>query len=347
MTSRLESASIPVEVFKWSASNTHRARITAGEQLAAFLNEQHRRFPARLQVVIAHSHGGNVALYAVRQLQRDTADARVRVITLATPFIHVRARAVPATMILGWLTIGALAVSSSIMSALVGVWQGSALALSIGSLVLAAVFLSTISPVLMSLWRSGWRFNIDKLPHVVEQVRDQWIRDVQPPEVERADVLVIRAAGDEATGILTLGHFMSWITTGATAVVKAWLVALAFAAAWLGCYVLVPDIEAASTLLLVVMFFLALLFGIPLFFGMALVMLASLAFGWDGPLPSFFAFLSTESTPPGHVEILQLPPFGADTKGRHGLAHSRLFNDPTVLEFISTNLERWAIEGAN
>jgi hypothetical protein len=47
--------------------------------------------------VVAHSHGGNVALHAADQLRAVRHKARVTTVALATPFLHARAR-----QIAGW-----------------------------------------------------------------------------------------------------------------------------------------------------------------------------------------------------------------------------------------------------
>lgn len=50
--------------FLWSGSNSHRARLVAGENLAEYLRDSIKQYPDSLHFIVAHSHGGNVALYA-------------------------------------------------------------------------------------------------------------------------------------------------------------------------------------------------------------------------------------------------------------------------------------------
>ena len=74
-----------MNVFEWSGRNTHRARLQAGRQLAAFLDAIALRDPQAKQIVITHSHGGNVALYAGHHIKNPSSLSRI--VFLATPFI--------------------------------------------------------------------------------------------------------------------------------------------------------------------------------------------------------------------------------------------------------------------
>jgi len=76
--------------FRWSGSNSHSARLKASHELRDFLQEGLTGQPDATHIVVAHSHGGNVALMAL-------GDANLRerfagVACLATPFIAARDR---------------------------------------------------------------------------------------------------------------------------------------------------------------------------------------------------------------------------------------------------------------
>jgi len=51
--------------FRWTGQNTHKARIAAGEALGKRILETKASDPDARQFILAHSHGGNVALYAL------------------------------------------------------------------------------------------------------------------------------------------------------------------------------------------------------------------------------------------------------------------------------------------
>src|SRR5262249_7325113 len=87
----LKSASLdsPIRAFLWSGANSVHARDRAARDLSKQLREG-LKDPNASAIIIAHSHGGNVALRALQHL--DSKTGRIRVITLATPFLRVFAR---------------------------------------------------------------------------------------------------------------------------------------------------------------------------------------------------------------------------------------------------------------
>jgi hypothetical protein len=73
-------------VFAWSGANSVFERDAAAANLALDLSTELASSDC-LPVVIAHSHGGNVALRAMTYLGENAK--RVRVITIATPFLRI------------------------------------------------------------------------------------------------------------------------------------------------------------------------------------------------------------------------------------------------------------------
>ena len=82
------SESIEFKRFSWTGSNTHLARREAARRLAADLQNDLNAHPEAEHIVIAHSHGGNIALKALQLLKTK----KVRTITLGTPFFLVTPR---------------------------------------------------------------------------------------------------------------------------------------------------------------------------------------------------------------------------------------------------------------
>ncbi|HEV7660376.1 MAG TPA: hypothetical protein VGO55_11075 [Allosphingosinicella sp.] len=79
-----------VRPFLWSGRNSHRARLAAGAELQQILVDTAAETPDAPLLLIAHSHGGNVALYALGQ---SPVSHRVfGLVCLATPFIACQAR---------------------------------------------------------------------------------------------------------------------------------------------------------------------------------------------------------------------------------------------------------------
>ena len=71
-------------------NNGHGYRLAGGQTLAASLNEAMALHPNAQHWVIAHSHGGNVALYALRDPV--VAAHLTGIVAMATPFIDCRPR---------------------------------------------------------------------------------------------------------------------------------------------------------------------------------------------------------------------------------------------------------------
>lgn len=88
------AATVPsaeVSVFRWRGGNLHRDRLHAATDLA-------RRLAATKGevLVVAHSHGGNVARMGLKMLDGDDCKGRINLLTLGTPFLNVR-RFTPST----------------------------------------------------------------------------------------------------------------------------------------------------------------------------------------------------------------------------------------------------------
>src|ERR1022692_2328478 len=82
--------SLHVRTFRWNGWNGQKSRMKAAVKLRADLYQAIHDYPSSKHVIIAHSHGGNVALYALKD-----AELRSRVsglVTLATPFLFVESR---------------------------------------------------------------------------------------------------------------------------------------------------------------------------------------------------------------------------------------------------------------
>jgi hypothetical protein len=81
----------------WSGANSIFVRDKTAHRLAEHLSAEHAEHPQATQLIIAHSHGGNIALRALHLLHQpngsrlcDADGANPLVVTLATPFIEVQ-----------------------------------------------------------------------------------------------------------------------------------------------------------------------------------------------------------------------------------------------------------------
>jgi hypothetical protein len=75
-----------VSSFPWSGSNSVHSRDCAARRLSDVLTE-FLNDPQNAPLIIAHSHGGNIALRALEYVGAEAH--RVRIITLATPFLQI------------------------------------------------------------------------------------------------------------------------------------------------------------------------------------------------------------------------------------------------------------------
>ena len=78
-------AKTTVTAFEWSGANSVMHRHRAAEQLADYLRREHKKYPYSEQIVVAHSHGGNLA----SALDRLTTTSLPLLVTLATPFVSI------------------------------------------------------------------------------------------------------------------------------------------------------------------------------------------------------------------------------------------------------------------
>jgi hypothetical protein len=74
--------------FNWSGKNTQSARNQAAQELAEHLAKSAKSYPTARQVIIAPSHGGNVAIRAIQLLSMP----HIELVTLGTPFINIERR---------------------------------------------------------------------------------------------------------------------------------------------------------------------------------------------------------------------------------------------------------------
>ncbi|MGD9617004.1 MAG: esterase/lipase family protein [Alphaproteobacteria bacterium] len=81
---------LTIKTFRWSGSLLQSQRAKAAEALKYQLRKQLTDYPHAAHTVIAHSHGGNVALYALAD--QELATRIEKVICLNTPFINAQRR---------------------------------------------------------------------------------------------------------------------------------------------------------------------------------------------------------------------------------------------------------------
>jgi hypothetical protein len=188
--------------FRWSGRNSHTARLKASERLRDFLQEGLNDPPDATHIIVAHSHGGNVALRALG----DHPNLREQingVACLATPFIAAQYRNIGRD---GWAILG----------------RGTALALVfvLGGLVESLYFLFTHANVpkrILWMWVCVAVLGLVVslvllLRNRIREHASKLRRELSTPPLGRSQLLIIRSPADEASGIIGVFQFLSHAT---------------------------------------------------------------------------------------------------------------------------------------
>ena len=80
---------IEVISFSWNGKNSHDERYIESQKLKEVLIKTNIDFPERRKIVIGHSHGGNLAIYALRD---SGISKNFELVTLGTPFLNYKVR---------------------------------------------------------------------------------------------------------------------------------------------------------------------------------------------------------------------------------------------------------------
>jgi hypothetical protein len=212
--SQLPERDVSFELFNWSGSNSYGGRRSAGWELRQLLIQLQAAYPTALIHVIAHSHGGNVLLYAMEQSE---APKIASAVFLSTPFLHVAPRELGATLGPKMETLASLAVCVLIATSLYALpWLGVHDLLSEGSAegLQAAdrirdfgLYLLTLLPFLLGvpfIKRAFRRISVSARKVAVE---------LRLPERVTFPTLIVRTAADEASTALATAQFLSTLVT--------------------------------------------------------------------------------------------------------------------------------------
>lgn len=213
---RLEDQGITCRPFEWSGSNSIRARVEAGKELRRVLMTEQQATPNARHFVIAHSHGGNVALCALAvnwEANRESATVD-GLATLATPFIHVRRRIAEEGNIEPLLLTAELfGVMTLFFAAYWAIFPGS-LPADWDSLSKMTKFLRylTLVPFVASMYTARY---------VWVNVRNRVLLAPTPDVATLRNLLVLRAARDEASLVLAVSQLIGFASERACRLVVA------------------------------------------------------------------------------------------------------------------------------
>jgi pimeloyl-ACP methyl ester carboxylesterase len=174
--------------FDWSGKNSHRHRMSAADALRVHIEDVERREGSGVRhILVGHSHGATVALYALRDSETEKRVSGL--VTLGAPFLRVRPR---------------LDLTAEFMI--------YAATFACGMLVVTPMQLLARSVH----WEKSWSFLLGilfilvnggpRLFHLIESVRDKRIArivaDMAIPQLDHVPVLVVSALKDEAEEVL-------------------------------------------------------------------------------------------------------------------------------------------------
>jgi Serine aminopeptidase, S33 len=344
------------EQFLWSGRNTVTSRSKAVEHLISHLAALQERWPHARHFVIGHSHGGNIALQAMRD---KAVEARIAgVVCLSTPFLWASPRNLGRVgrIALWWFpVVVALFCLVPAVELLPVAFQSAA---SVLTLIIALGLGFVFSPA------------VTKFARVVAGA-------FHYPDVPSGKVLIVRSFGDEASAALGAAHMISWLAEliwsaasrfieGLLSTVEMWrsalvrrwrlivpacavLVALAvvsLATAERGSWLDVSGMLAAATLALLLAIlvrggYVAAFLGAMLIAVLAapsfLVILAlGIAAGPELLIAALLFRVTAESTPPGGAwSVWQVPKDPSNTDHGAVLMHSATYDDEESLAIVS------------
>ena len=177
------------------ANNGHDYRIAGGATLAEALRASFREFPDAEHWVIAHSHGGNVAFYALRD--QEVARRLDGIVSMATPFIHCKRRTYSESVIKLWPFV-LLVVSTVLLVPLFSALSTYVLGLSGNTTTIFVVVgsLLCLIPVITLYFRRK------HLPAKLSARQNATSEKLILPVPTRQRVLCLSILGDEARGLL-------------------------------------------------------------------------------------------------------------------------------------------------
>jgi hypothetical protein len=203
--------SADIRVFEWAGANSPDARLAAADQLNHFIAELRRQRPRARVYVVAHSHAGNVVLYAE---QRATEPSGINgAVFLSAPFLLVAPRVLGPRLAQKLELTASLAFMFLILVIYAVVWPASAT--------------KAYSLFHSATWKGFWltfvpiglvggllaRFGLIPRLRALHRWSHLYARSLRLPSELPYPVLIIRGAGDEATGALGATQLISHLAT--------------------------------------------------------------------------------------------------------------------------------------
>ncbi len=195
---------INLDSFIWSGQNSLSHREEASKMLAEHIEITHGKHPESNVLIIAHSHGGNVAVSALNKIQDLSY---IHTVTIGTPFLTIYPPSVPrpkiSRLIMWWSSLCALALLLNIFSIASIEWSGT--------IIFAAIFGCIIS--ILSQFKTIKKNN-GVIPGDVSRLTE--ITSSECLQGKEASLLILRAINDEAGALIGFAAssslFSKWLS---------------------------------------------------------------------------------------------------------------------------------------
>jgi pimeloyl-ACP methyl ester carboxylesterase len=223
-----ESVPGPVtfEVFRWSGRNLIAARTGAAERLRQTLTRLLELHPAARHYIIGHSHGGNVALYALRD--SPLVESIAGVACFSTPFLLARRRrfagaaiVAAAVIVLALYTAVMIPVCSPIVEAVSRRVMSPAIPangkisnplMSPGFLIRFEIFEWLLKAALLPAFLAV-TFVFFAIGQLFLNFFHWAEKALALPDLPGGRLFIIRARGDEVGAALGMSQILTWFTT--------------------------------------------------------------------------------------------------------------------------------------
>jgi hypothetical protein len=166
--------------FEWSGGNSPSARSRAARELRQNLVRGITEYPHSKHFIIAHSHGGNVALYALRDSNLLASISGL--VCLSTPFFNAQKRSLGPHVLDSFFLLAFLTIFG-ILSYVSVYWNISG-KLFAGLMVTFCLLAFVLAFVLIAMWQS---------------ISERILGIFEIPSVPAQKILIVRMSADEAS----------------------------------------------------------------------------------------------------------------------------------------------------
>lgn len=206
--------------FRWSGRNSVSARHDGGARLVQSIQASVAQWPQARQIVIAHSHGGAVALSALRN--ESVNHAVLGVVCLSTPFLVAQLRPVSVMTRIGISWTPALILSLILFLAT----EMSISSLGLKPWLMQHDWLDALLWMTLLMVITVFIMVLFQAPRWIRSRAAMVLARMQLADIEPERLLIIRAPGDEASAALGAVQIVNFVVSRLWDGTSDWLVGL-------------------------------------------------------------------------------------------------------------------------